>query len=176
MVNRALSSIRGTNCNEDIDTFLLNCTSPTQSLQVPLPEICQRLQVQGQVVNLVSQPKQRTLFNWKILLHTTGATCVRNLSPLSVSNVGVYCKRTEIEMHDTSLLSTPKHMTSAKTEDSRYPALRLSKHWDFSRMSSRQTHLDSSLREQNLRENFKIRLLNLPCFNTQQLILLSPSF
>ena len=106
---------------------------------IPLPEIRQRLQVQGQVVNLVSQPKQRTLFNWKILLHTSGATCARYLSPLSVSNVGAYCKRTEIEIHDTSLLSTPKHMTSAKTEDSRYPALRLSKHWDFSRLSSRHT-------------------------------------
>ena len=60
MVDKVLSSIRGTNCKEDLDTFLLNFMSPTstqtQSLQ-PLPAIRQQLQVQAQVVNLVKSAK-----------------------------------------------------------------------------------------------------------------------
>ena len=133
-----------------------------------------------------------------MLLRTSGAIYARNLFLLSyVSNVGVYYKPTAIEMHDTLLLSTPNHyydhckkqkqkqiiiMTTAKTEDSRYPALHLLKYWDCSRLSSKHTWKVTCAKKScekisrlGLLSCLAARIWAVQIVNTQQLILSSAS-
>ncbi|GFN85681.1 hypothetical protein PoB_001218700 [Plakobranchus ocellatus] len=91
MVDKVLSCIRGTNCKEDLDTFLLNFTlsasSQPQTLQ-HLPLIHQQSEEQAQVINLVKSAKAEDIVQLENVVAYIGGYICKKLIPVVCEQCG----------------------------------------------------------------------------------------
>ncbi|GFS27409.1 transposable element P transposase [Elysia marginata] len=168
MVDKVLSSIRGTNCKEDLDTFLINFTSHSQvSTQPQLfhpPSVNSQQTQEVQVVNLVKSAKPEDIVQLENVVAYIGGYICRKLIPIICEQCGSLLQAES----DSNQYS--QHLTFIHTkayDDCKNGGLKMP---SFALVEALglfeavfQTDIQCSLRKENLRKNFK----SLACLDTR---------